>query len=48
MRSYALKREALQNSLVTREESRAYEEVLRLLAGYPSLVLAPDRAGVAG
>lgn len=40
MRSYALKREALQNALVTDEESRAYEDVLRLLAGHPALILA--------
>ncbi|HET6188626.1 MAG TPA: dynamin family protein [Trebonia sp.] len=46
MRSYAMKREALQNSLVTREESHAHEEVLRLLAGHPSLTVAPDPAVV--
>jgi hypothetical protein len=45
MRSYALNREALQNGLVTREESHAYEEVLRLLAGHPSLSLARQGDG---
>ncbi len=39
MRGYALKREALHSGLVTDEESRAYQDVLRRLAGPPSLTL---------
>jgi hypothetical protein len=38
MREYALKREALHNWLVTSEESRAYQDALRQLAGHSSLV----------
>ncbi|MGH3281268.1 MAG: dynamin family protein, partial [Trebonia sp.] len=38
MREYALKREALHNWLVTSEESRAYQDALRRLAGLSSLV----------
>lgn len=40
MRSFALKREALSRWLITSEESRAYRETLRLLAGDPLLARA--------
>lgn len=37
MRSFALAREAIRRGLVTAEENKAYEDVLRLLAGLPAL-----------
>jgi hypothetical protein len=43
MRSFALKREALQGALVTQEESNAYEDALRLLAGHAALAVAHRR-----
>jgi hypothetical protein len=39
MRGYALKREALHNWLVTDEESRAYQDALRRLAGLSALTM---------
>jgi hypothetical protein len=39
MRTYALKREALQRGQVTAEEASAHADALRLLAGQPALVL---------
>jgi small GTP-binding protein len=41
MRAFALKREALRADLVTAEESHAYDEVLRLLAGHRALAAPP-------
>jgi Dynamin family len=39
MRSYALKREALRQSLITADEATAYVDALRLLAGQAALAL---------
>lgn len=49
MRSFALKREVLRGDLVTAEESRAHDEVLRLLAGPSALArtLSSPHAGEA-
>jgi hypothetical protein len=39
MRTYALKREALRQSLITADEADAYLDALRLMAGQPALAL---------